>query len=160
VSVAYVGVGSNLDGPQRQVVQALGELAGIPATRVVGRSSLYRSAPIGHTAQPEFVNAVAALDTALDPEALLGELQAIEARHGRCRSFPNAPRTLDLDLLLYDDAEHRSARLTLPHPRMHERAFVLKPLVELEPGITIPGRGRGRDLLAACAGQRVEKADG
>ena len=160
MSVAYVGVGSNLDGPQRQVAQALGELEGIPATRVVKRSSLYRSAPVGHAAQPEFVNAVAALDTTLDPEALLGELQAIEARHGRIRSFPNAPRTLDLDLLLYGDAERRTARLTLPHPRMHERAFVLKPLVELEPGIAIPGRGRAQDLLAACAEQRVERTDG
>jgi len=157
VSLAYVGVGSNLDGPQRQVAQALGELDGIPGTRVVKRSSLYRSAPVGYAAQPEFVNAVAALDTALDPEALLGELQAIEARHGRSRSFPNAPRSLDLDLLLYGEAEQRTARLTLPHPRMHERAFVLKPLVELEPAIAIPGRGRALDLLAACAGQRVEK---
>jgi len=160
VSVAYVGVGSNLDGPQRQVAQALGELDGIPGTRVVKRSSLYRSAPVGYAAQPEFVNAVAALDTTLDPEALLGELQAIEARHGRSRSFPNAPRSLDLDLLLYGEAEQRTARLTLPHPRMHERAFVLKPLVELEPGIAIPGRGRALDLLAACAGQRVEKNGG
>ena len=160
MSLAYVGVGSNLDGPQRQVAQALGELDGIPGTRVVKRSSLYRSAPVGYAAQPEFVNAVAALDTTLDPEALLGELQAIEARHGRSRSFPNAPRSLDLDLLLYGEAEQRTARLTLPHPRMHERAFVLKPLVELEPGIAIPGRGRALDLLAACAGQRVEKNGG
>ena len=160
MSLAYVGVGSNLDGPQRQVAQALGELDGIPGTRVVKRSSLYRSAPVGYAAQPEFVNAVAALDTALDPEALLGELQAIEARHGRSRSFPNAPRSLDLDLLLYGEAEQRTARLTLPHPRMHERAFVLKPLVELEPAIAIPGRGRALDLLAACAGQRVEKNGG
>ena len=157
MSLAYVGVGSNLDGPQRQVAQALGELDGIPGTRVVKRSSLYRSAPVGYAAQPEFVNAVAALDTTLDAEALLGELQAIEARHGRSRSFPNAPRSLDLDLLLYGEAEQRTARLTLPHPRMHERAFVLKPLVELEPAIAIPGRGRALDLLAACAGQRVEK---
>jgi len=160
VSLAYVGVGSNLDGPQRQVAQALDELDGIPGTRVVKRSSLYRSAPVGYTAQPEFVNAVAALDTTLDPDALLGELQAIEARHGRSRSFPNAPRSLDLDLLLYGEVEQRSARLTLPHPRMHERAFVLKPLVELDPGIAVPGRGRALDLLAACAGQRVEKTGG
>jgi 2-amino-4-hydroxy-6-hydroxymethyldihydropteridine diphosphokinase len=160
VSLAYVGVGSNLDRPQRQVTQALGELDGIPGARVVKHSSLYRSAPVGYAAQPEFVNAVAALDTTLDPEALLGELQAIEARHGRSRGFPNAPRSLDLDLLLYGEAEQQSARLTLPHPRMHERAFVLKPLLELEPGIAIPGRGRALDLLAACAGQRVEKIGG
>jgi len=160
VSLAYVGVGSNLDGPRRQVARALGELDGLPGTRVVKRSSLYRSAPVGYAAQPEFVNAVAVLDTTLDPEALLGELQAIEARHGRSRSFPNAPRSLDLDLLLYGEAEQRTSRLTLPHPRMHERAFVLKPLLELEPEIAIPGRGRAQDLLAACTGQRVERTGG
>ena len=160
MSLAYVGLGSNLDGPRRQVAQALSELEDIPATRVLKRSSLYCSEPLGHAEQPEFVNAVAALDTALDPEALLGELQAIEARHARARSFRNAPRTLDLDLLLYDDRVHRSARLELPHPRMHERAFVLKPLLEIEPGIAVPGRGRARDLLGACAGQRVERSDG
>ena len=160
MSLAYVGVGSNLDGPQRHVAEALGELDAIPGTRTVKRSSLYRSAPVGYAAQPEFVNAVAALETMLDPETLLGELQAIEARHGRRRSFLNAPRSLDLDLLLYGEAEQRTARLTLPHPRMHERAFVLKPLVELEPAIVIPGRGRAQDLLAACAGQRVEITSG
>ena len=160
MSIAYVGLGSNLEVPEGQVARALGELAGIPATRLVGRSSLYRSAPLGHAAQPDFVNAVAALDTALAPEALLTELQAIEARHGRRRSFRNAPRTLDLDLLLYGEVEHRSARLTVPHPRMHERAFVLQPLMELAPDIAIPGRGRARDLLGACTGQRVEKQPG
>lgn len=160
MSLAYVGMGSNLDGPQRQVTQAFSELDAIPRTRLVKRSSLYRSEPIGHAAQPEFVNAVAAIDTSLAPEGLLGELQAIEARHGRRRGLPNAPRTLDLDLLLYEDRVVASPRLTLPHPRMHERAFVLKPLVELEPGIAIPGRGRALDLLAACAGQRVEKTGG
>ena len=159
MTLAYVGLGSNLDGPQRQVARALGELDAIPATRVLKRSSLYRSAPVGYLAQPEFVNAVAALDTSLDPEALLGELQAIEDRHERRRGFPDAPRTLDLDLLLYGDVERRTARLELPHPRMHERAFVLKPLLELEPDIAIPGRGRAQHLLAACAGQRVEKGD-
>ena len=160
MSLAYVGLGSNLDDPRRQVGQAISELAGIPATRVLKRSSLYRSEPLGHAAQPEFVNAVAALDTVLEPEALLGELQAIEARHARARSFRNAPRTLDLDLLLYGDRVQRSARLELPHPRMHERAFVLEPLLEIEPGIAVPGRGRAQDLLAACAGQRVERIDG
>ncbi len=160
MSVAYVGLGSNLDAPQRHVTQALRELGAIPATRVLGCSSLYRSEPLGHAPQPEFVNAVAALDTSLDAETLLDELQAIEARHGRARSFQNAPRTLDLDLLLYDDAVHHSPRLTVPHPRMHERAFVLRPLIELAPEIAVPGHGRARDLLAACAGQRVERADG
>jgi len=133
VSLAYVGMGSNLDGPQRQVTQAFSELDAIPRTRLVKRSSLYRSEPIGHAAQPEFVNAVAAIDTSLAPEGLLGELQAIEARHGRRRGLPNAPRTLDLDLLLYEDRVVASPRLTLPHPRMHERAFVLRPLADLAP---------------------------
>lgn len=159
MSLAYVGVGSNLDGPQRQVAQALDELDGIPGTRVVKRSSLYRSAPVGYTAQPEFVNAVAALDTTLDPDALLGELQAIEARHGRSRSFPNAPRSLDLDLLLYGEVEQRSARLTLPHPRMHERAFVLRPLLDLAPDIELPGYGPATRLLDALLHQRVERID-
>ena len=160
MSVAYVGLGSNLDAPQRHVKQALCELGSIPATRVLGCSSLYRSEPLGHGPQPEFVNAVAALDTSLDAESLLDELQAIEERHGRARIFRNAPRTLDLDLLLYNDAVHHSSRLTVPHPRMHKRAFVLRPLLDLAPEIAIPGYGRARDLLAACAGQRVERADG
>jgi 2-amino-4-hydroxy-6-hydroxymethyldihydropteridine diphosphokinase len=158
VSIAYVGLGSNLEAPQRQVTQALRELAGVPRTRLIGRSSLYRSAPLGYTAQPQFVNAVAALDTALSPEELLTELQAIEARHGRLRSFPDAPRTLDLDLLLHGEEVRDSMQLTVPHPRMHERAFVLMPLLELAPEISIPGRGPAEALLAACTGQRVEKA--
>jgi len=158
VSIAYIGLGSNLEVPQRQVTQAFTELEGIPRTRLIRRSSLYRSAPLGHTAQPEFVNAVAALDTALSPEELLRELQAIETRHGRRRSFPDAPRTLDLDLLLYGEEVRDSAQLTVPHPRMHERAFVLKPLLELAPEISIPGRGPAEALLAACTGQHVEKA--
>jgi 2-amino-4-hydroxy-6-hydroxymethyldihydropteridine diphosphokinase len=160
VSAAYVGLGANLDAPARHVRDALEELAALPGTRVLGRSSLYRSDPVGYAAQPEFVNAVAALDTSLGAEALLAELQAIESRHGRTRSFADAPRTLDLDLLLYDDEVRSAGRLILPHPRMHERAFVLKPLVELAPDIAIPGRGLARELLAACAAQRVEKCDG
>lgn len=160
MSVAYVGLGANLDDPARHVRGALEALAALPRTRLLKRSSLYRSDPVGYAAQPEFVNAVAALETALEPEALLAELQAIEASHGRRRSFRDAPRTLDLDLLLYGDAVRSGAGLTLPHPRMHERAFVLAPLVEIAPEVAIPGRGRARELLAACAGQRVERRDG
>lgn len=158
--MAYVGLGANLDAPARHVREALEELAALRGTRLLRRSSLYRSDPLGYAAQPEFVNAVAALETSLDPEALLGELQTIESRHGRRRSFADAPRTLDLDLLLYDDAVWRSERLTLPHPRMHQRAFVLKPLVELAPDIVVPGHGAARALLAGCAAQRVERCDG
>ena len=155
--LAFVGLGSNLGEPRRQVEQAFGELAAIPRTRLVGTSGLYRSAPAGYADQPDFVNAVAALDTELEPGALLQELQAIEARHGRKRSLANAPRTLDLDLLMYGDREERAPALTLPHPRMHERAFVLKPLLELDPGLAIPGLGAARGLLDACAGQRTER---
>jgi len=157
VTIAFVGLGSNLDDPQRQVERALAELHAIPRTKLVRASSLYRSAPVGYAQQPDFVNAVAQLDTALEPVRLLERLQAIEAAHGRSRSFPNAPRTLDLDLLLYSDKTEDSPALTLPHPRMHERAFVLKPLVELEPGARIPRHGTARECLAACAGQDVER---
>lgn len=103
-----------------------------------------------------YVNAVAALDTGLSAAQLLEALQSIEARHGRERPYHNAPRTLDLDLLLYADTALSSPTLTLPHPRMHERAFVLRPLLELDPRAEVPGRGAARDLLRACAGQAVE----
>jgi 2-amino-4-hydroxy-6-hydroxymethyldihydropteridine diphosphokinase len=157
VSVAFVGLGANLDDPQRQLALAFDELARLPHTALLKRSSLYRSAPLGYASQPDFVNAAAKLETALEPVRLLEALLAIEARHGRTRSFPNAPRTLDLDLLLYADRMQDTAALTLPHPRMHERAFVLKPLLELEPGLSIPGRGTASALLAACKDQAVER---
>lgn len=153
MTTAYVGVGSNLNDPRAQVLQAFTELDGLPHTRVVRRSSLYRSAPMGHAAQPDFVNAVAQVETGLPAERLLAELQAVEARHGRERSFPNAPRTLDLDLLLYGTARIASAALTVPHPRMHERAFVLKPLLEIAPQLPFTAQ------LDACADQEVERID-
>ena len=133
MTIAYVGIGSNLDQPRAQVTSAFDELDRLPHTRVVRKSSLYRSAPVGYAAQPDFVNAVAQLETGLPAERLLAELQHIEARHGRSRSFANAPRTLDLDLLLFGEATLQSPGLTVPHPRMHERAFVLEPLLEIAP---------------------------
>jgi 2-amino-4-hydroxy-6-hydroxymethyldihydropteridine diphosphokinase len=157
VTIAFVGLGSNLDNPREQVTAALAELSTLPQTRLLQASSLYRSAPVGYASQPDFVNAVAKLDTSLEAVRLLEALQAIEARHGRRRSFQNAPRTLDLDLLLYADRKLDTAQLTLPHPRMHERAFVLKPLLELEPELCIPGRGEVRALVAASADQAVER---
>jgi 2-amino-4-hydroxy-6-hydroxymethyldihydropteridine diphosphokinase len=157
MTVAYVGLGSNLDDPRRQLAAAFEELDRLPGTRLVSRSSLYLSAPLGVAAQPDFVNAVARLDTALGPEELLEALQAIERAHGRERPFPGSPRTLDLDLLLHGDARLATPRLALPHPRMHERAFVLAPLVEIDPDAEVPGRGPARELLVACAGQRVER---
>jgi 2-amino-4-hydroxy-6-hydroxymethyldihydropteridine diphosphokinase len=138
VTIAYVGLGSNLQDPVRQVEAAFEELDRLPRTRVVKRSSLYRTAPVGYADQPEFVNAVAQLETGLAAEQLLDELQGLEARHGRERSFPNAPRTLDLDLLLFGDLVLRTERLTVPHPRMRERAFVLEPLREIAPHLELP----------------------
>jgi len=157
VTVAFVGIGSNLEDPRAQVLRALDELAELPGTRVTARSSLYRTAPIGHAAQPDFINAVAAVDTQLSPDALLRELQAIELRHRRKRSFPNAPRTLDLDLLLYGDARIDEPGLSVPHPRMHERAFVLQPLLEIAPQVEIPQHGAASQCLAASADQKVER---
>lgn len=159
MATAYVGIGSNLGEPRRQIESALADLGRLPGTRLARCSSLYRSAPAGHADQPDFLNAVARLETGLGAEALLGELQDIERRHGRERSFANAPRTLDLDLLLYDGRVLDSPRLTLPHPRMHERAFVLAPLAEIAPLAGVPGRGPVRDLLARCAAQRIERMD-
>jgi len=157
VTVAYLGIGSNLEDPRAQVLRAFDELAHLPDTRVTARSSLYRTAPVGHAAQPDFINAVAGIETQLTPDALLSELQAIEARHGRKRSFPNAPRTLDLDLLLYGDARIDKPGLSVPHPRMHERAFVLQPLLEIAPQVDIPQRGPASQCLAASSGQKVER---
>ena len=154
---AYVGIGANLDDPAARVRDAFVELAALPGTRLVRRSSLYRTQPQGYAAQPDFVNAVAALDTELAPAELLDRLQAIETKAGRRRSFPNAPRTLDLDLLLYDAQRIDQPGLVVPHPRMHERAFVLVPLVEIAPEVRIPGAGRARDCLARIAGQIVER---
>ena len=157
MTIAFVGIGSNLQDPLRQVREALAELDQLPHTHVVKRSSLYRTGPIGHAAQPDYINAVAQLETGLPAERLLAELQEIEKRHGRKRRFANAPRTLDLDVLLYGAARLSSPDLEVPHPRMHERAFVLKPLVEIAPDISIPGRGAAKDLLARCADQKVEQ---
>ena len=154
---AYIGVGSNLEDPRAQVEGALGELAELPRSRLVARSSLYRSAPLGYEAQPEFINAVARLDTELAAAELLAGLQAIEAEHGRRRSFANAPRSLDLDLLLFGEQRISGPELTVPHPRMHERAFVLVPLIEIAPDAQIPGRGSAAALAAALAPQKIAR---
>ncbi|TMG73797.1 MAG: 2-amino-4-hydroxy-6-hydroxymethyldihydropteridine diphosphokinase [Betaproteobacteria bacterium] len=154
---AYIGVGSNLEHPRAQVERALGELAELPRSRLLARSSLYRSAPLGYEAQPEFINAVARLDTELAAAELLAGLQAIEAEHGRRRSFANAPRSLDLDLLLFGEQRISGPELTVPHPRMHERAFVLVPLIEIAPDAQIPGRGSAAALAAALAPQKIAR---
>ncbi|OYW38945.1 MAG: 2-amino-4-hydroxy-6-hydroxymethyldihydropteridine diphosphokinase [Hydrogenophilales bacterium 12-61-10] len=153
--VATVGLGANLNDPAAQVEYALAELDRLPGTRLLARSSLYASAPVGYVDQPDFVNAVAQIETTLAPRALLVALLDIEHRHGRERSFRNAPRTLDLDLLLYGNAHFHEDGLTLPHPRMTERGFVLLPLLEIAPDTVIPGHGRAADWLARCNDQHV-----
>jgi 2-amino-4-hydroxy-6-hydroxymethyldihydropteridine diphosphokinase len=159
---AYVALGANLEDPVSQVTAGLAALGSLPRTRLVAQSSLYRTAPVGYAAQPDFINAVAMVETALSPRELLDALLAIERHHGRVRDFPNAPRTLDLDVLLYGDLQVREDGLTIPHPRMHERAFVLAPLAEIASPKIIPGRGVIGELLRAidAAGvARIGSAD-
>jgi len=153
---AYVGLGSNLGDRAAEIERALGEIAALPSTTIVARSSLYRSPPLAASGG-EYLNAVVQLRTGLAPLALLHALQAIERAHGRERPFANAPRTLDLDLLLHGDAVLESSALTLPHPRLHERAFVLAPLAEIAPDLVVPGRGPLAALREAVAAQPVAK---
>jgi 2-amino-4-hydroxy-6-hydroxymethyldihydropteridine diphosphokinase len=152
---AFIALGSNIDNPREQVERAFVELDEI--ARVVARSALYRTAPVGYLDQPDFVNAVAEIETSLAPTVLLRALFEIERAHGRVREFKNAPRTLDLDLLMYGELIMNEAGLTLPHPRMHERAFVLAPLNDIAPGIEIPGRGQVSKLLAGLGDASPEK---
>ena len=154
---AFIALGSNLEAPLTQIRNAFVELGKLPKTKLIARSSLYRSSPVGNVNQPYFINAVAKLETSLTPSALLAALLEIERRHGRRREFPNAPRTLDLDLLLYDDLIHHEHGLTIPHPRMHQRAFVLSPLHEIAPDSVIPGIGSVAEVLAACTGQQLQR---
>jgi 2-amino-4-hydroxy-6-hydroxymethyldihydropteridine diphosphokinase len=156
-ATAFVGLGANLGDPEAQVRRAIAALGQLPEMRLVASSSLYRSAPIGVGPQPDFVNAVARIETTLGPWVLLEALLAEEARFGRERPSPGAARTLDLDVLLYEDRVISEAGLTVPHPRMHERAFVLAPLVEIAPDIEIPGRGSARALLAGLRNQTIAK---
>ena len=154
--IAFIGLGSNLEDPRSQLQNAFAELGGLPETRLIARSSLYRSAPLGCTDQPEFVNAVAKISTTLTPQALLQGLLQIEHRHGRERTYRNAPRTLDLDVLLYDNTQLHEHGLTIPHPQMHLRAFVLQPLLEIAPDTVIPGIGQATAALSGCRDQILE----
>jgi len=153
--LAYVGIGANLGDAAATVQEASRQLGQLPSTRLVARSPLYRSAPVDAQGA-DFVNAVAELQTQLRALELLHHLQAIEHAHGRERPYRNAPRTLDLDLLLVGDLVMHTAELELPHPRAHLRAFVLVPLAELHPGLQWPGRGPIGPLLRAVAEQRIE----
>ena len=148
--LAYIGMGSNLEQPLDQLQRALTELRDIPGSSLQASSSFYISSPMGPADQPDYVNAVAALRTELSPLDLLDQLQQIEQAHGRQRGPRWGPRTLDLDLLLYGDQFILNDRLSVPHPGIGERAFVLLPLAELAPELEIPGLGIVSDLLAAC----------
>lgn len=149
MTLAYVALGSNLDNPRQQVLDAIAALAGLPDTRLLRRSALYLTPPWGVLQQPPFVNAAVELDTGLSPGALLQALLSIEQAAGRVRAERNGPRTLDLDLLHVDGVQLDSPELTLPHPRMAERAFVLLPLNDVAPGLSLPGLGTVAELLAA-----------
>ena len=145
---AYVALGANQRQPREQVTRALEALAGLPGTRLVARSRLWQSPPFGPVPQPDFINAVAGLLTQLAPHALLEQLRRIETAHGRERTVRWGPRTLDLDLLVHGVARIDDAELTLPHPGIAERAFVLYPLAELAPALEVPGVGRVAELAA------------
>lgn len=148
--IAFVALGANLGDAQRTVLDSLSALSLLPATHCTGRSRLYRTAPF-EAEGPDFINAVARLETRLTAPALLDALQDMENQAGRLRPYQNAPRTLDLDVLLYGQAIMSSPRLTLPHPRMWGRAFVLHPLADLAPDLVMPSH------WAAVLGQNIEK---
>jgi 2-amino-4-hydroxy-6-hydroxymethyldihydropteridine diphosphokinase len=154
--IAYIGIGANLGDARANVADALGRLASLPASRLLRQSAQYRSAPIDSSGD-DYINAVACIDTGLSAPDLLAALHAIELAHGRERPYRNAPRTLDLDLLLYGDERIDLPTLQVPHPRMAERAFVLAPLLEIAPDIVIPGRGPAQQFVPAVAGQGISK---
>ncbi|MCR6667166.1 MAG: 2-amino-4-hydroxy-6-hydroxymethyldihydropteridine diphosphokinase [Methyloversatilis sp.] len=155
--IAHIGLGANLADPEKQVRAALDELAAAPGIVLERKSSLYRTAPIGYDNQPDFINAVARVRTTLEPQALLDALLEIERTHGRVREFLNAPRTLDLDVLLYEDRVINTDTLNVPHPRAHLRAFVLLPLLEVSPDVIIPGIGPASAWLAHCQDQPIQR---
>lgn len=153
---ALVGLGANLGDARATLQAARHALAALPGCRLLACSALYRSAPV-EAGGPDFLNAVALLRCTLAPAALLAALHAIEQAHGRERPYLNAPRTLDLDLLLHGQQQCAEAALRLPHPRLHLRAFVLLPLLELRPALQVPGLGALAAQLPAVAGQRIER---
>ena len=159
--IAYIGLGSNLENPEKQLQRALGELSALPQSRCLAYSSLYRSTPMGPKDQPDFINAVLALETSLPPETLLAECQRLEQAHGRIRQAHWGPRTLDLDLLLYGEQRIHTAHLIVPHPGLYERNFVLYPLAEVaarvSPNLQVPGYGSLQGLLANCGRGELEK---
>ena len=155
---AYVGLGSNLQGPVKQLERTFEELNAIPVTRLIKQSSLYRSEPFGGVEQPDFVNAVAALLTQLSAQDLLRELQRIENERGRERGDVRwGPRILDLDLLVYSDQVIDESDLSVPHPGISERNFVLLPLGEIAPKLTVPGLGQISNIDTSCSEPQISR---
>lgn len=152
---AVIALGSNLAEPARQVRAALSTLEAHPQIQIEKTSSLYVTAPVGYDDQPDFVNAVCSVSTSLDGVSLLAVLNRIEADFGRERTFRNAPRTLDLDIIDFDGISSDDPHLTLPHPRAHERSFVMKPLAEILPDFVLGGHGRAADLAAALGDEGI-----
>lgn len=156
---AFIGLGSNLADPQQQVLLAQRDLSALPETACIRHSSLYKSPPMGPQDQPDFINAVSAIDTTLSPDALLNHLQQIEQQHGRVKQRHWGERTLDLDILLYDDWQIEESHLHVPHKGIAERAFVLYPLAEIAPNLDIPGLGPIAELLASCPKSSLERLE-
>lgn len=158
MTVAYIGLGSNLDGPMQQLVRALTELTSLPETTVLAQSSFYQSKPVGPDNQSDYINSAAKLDTSLSADRLLQHLLSIEEKHGRIRGSERwQARTLDLDLLLYAQMQIRKNGLVVPHPEISNRNFVLIPLLEIEPDLKIPGKGRVNELLKKIGMADIEK---
>jgi 2-amino-4-hydroxy-6-hydroxymethyldihydropteridine diphosphokinase len=156
--IADIGIGANLGDASANVDDALARLSALEGCTLLRQSAKYRTAPIDSSGD-DYINAVACIDTTLEAPALLDALHGIELAHGRERPYRNAPRTLDLDILLYGDAVVNLPHLHVPHPRMLERAFVLVPLLEIAPEVAVPQRGLARNYLAAVAGQAIDKVD-
>ena len=156
--IAYIALGANLNDPVQQIRQGIALLAELPGSRLIAASALYRTAPVGVSGHPDYINAVAQIETSLESGVLLKKLQVTEAAQGRARQANQIlPRTLDLDLLLFGDQQISTAELEVPHPRMRERAFVLVPLTEIAPQLVIPGLGPLAALLPGVAEQSIER---
>lgn len=156
-NISYIGLGSNLTNPMRQVLTALEELSKLPNTHLLHHSSLYQSPPLGPPDQPDYINAVAGLKTALSPLELLDYLQNLEKQHGRVRKQKWQARTLDLDILLYNQQQWKTVRLTLPHPGLYQRHFVLYPLAECAPNLLLPNGQTMSEALHQCASQDLQR---
>jgi 2-amino-4-hydroxy-6-hydroxymethyldihydropteridine diphosphokinase len=158
-SQAFIGLGSNIDDPISHIQHAFQEIDEIADTSLVAISSLFETAPIGYDHQPAFINAVAKVETLLSPQALMKKLLDIELQHHRKRLEKNGPRTLDLDILLFNEWRIEEPMITVPHPRAHARAFVLIPLLEIAPDLYIPGIGYARDLLPQVVNQKIRRLE-